>query len=235
MNDRLNQNGLYSNQIPFTTVVPSISDVSPASGTGGNQVTITGSNFGATQGSSTILFNGALTNAATWSDSSIAATVSAYATTGSAVVIVNGVPSNAVPFATSPTISSLTPVLALAGTVVTISGSNFGQTPGTGTVTFNGMPASPTSWSATSITVPVPAGALSGPVIVTVDGATSNLVNFTVGQSGESDVCMEQRGLPASSDSRVATRTGPLPHLNASKIVPVYKLSAGNLQVECKM
>ncbi len=56
---------------------------------------------------------------------------------------------------------------------------------------------------------------------------------------------MEQRGLPASrvalesigpeepasiSDSRVATRTGPLPQLNASKIVPVYKLSAGNLQ-----
>jgi hypothetical protein len=41
---------------------------------------------------------------------------------------------------------------------------------------------------------------------------------------------------PASiSDSRVATPTGPLPHLNASKIVLVYKLSAGNLQVECKI
>jgi hypothetical protein len=52
---------------------------------------------------------------------------------------------------------------------------------------------------------------------------------------------LEQRGLPASrvalesigpeepasiSDSRVATRTGPFPHLNASKIVP-------SLQVEC--
>jgi len=67
---------------------------------------------------------------------------------------------------------------------------------------------------------------------------------------GELDVCMEERGLPASrvavesigpeepvsiSDSAVATRTGPLPHLNASEIVAVYKLSAGNLQVECKI
>jgi hypothetical protein len=75
-------------------------------------------------------------------------------------------------------------------------------------------------------------------------------MRFGISVRGESDVCMEQRGLPASrvalesigpeepasvSDSRVATRTGPLPHLNASKIVPVYKLSAGNLQVECKI
>src|SRR3984957_16564083 len=75
-------------------------------------------------------------------------------------------------------------------------------------------------------------------------------MRFGIPVRGASDVCMEQRGLSASrvalesigveepasiSDSRVATRTGPIAHLNAPKTVPVYKLSAGNLQVECKI
>lgn len=98
----VNQGGLYSNRIPFTTVTPSITSVSPSSGTGGNQVTITGNNFGALQGSSTILFNGALTNAVSWSNSSIVASVSSYASTGNVVAIVNGVPTNPVAFSISP-------------------------------------------------------------------------------------------------------------------------------------
>jgi IPT/TIG domain/Bacterial Ig-like domain (group 2) len=176
------QNGLYSNQVPFTTVVPSITSLSPTSGTGGTPVTITGTNFGSTQGTSTILFNGAWTNAANWSNSSITATVSPYATSGNVVVIVNGVPSNAVPFTTAPSISGISPTMGIAGASVTITGSNFGQTQGTSTVTFNGIVASPTAWGATSISVSVPAGATSGPVVVTVNGVSSNLSAFTVGQ-----------------------------------------------------
>ena len=38
----------------------------------------------------------------------------------------------------------------------------------------------PTSWSATSITVPVPSGATTGNVVVTVGGVASNGVSFTV-------------------------------------------------------
>ena len=45
---------------------------------------------------------------------------------------------------------------------------------------FNGTAGTPTSWSATSITVPVPSGATSGNVVVTVSGVASNGVNFTV-------------------------------------------------------
>src|SRR2546428_7975427 len=37
---------------------PSITSVSPASGVVGNSVTIAGANFGATQGTSTVTFNG---------------------------------------------------------------------------------------------------------------------------------------------------------------------------------
>jgi hypothetical protein len=63
---------------------------------------------------------------------------------------------------------------------VTIAGTNFGATQGTSTVAFNGVPAVPSSWSASSLVVPVPAGATSGPVIVTVGGVASNALVFTV-------------------------------------------------------
>jgi YD repeat-containing protein len=60
---------------------------------------------------------------------------------------------------------------------VTIAGSNFGTS---GTVTFNGITATPTSWSANSIVTAVPAGASTGSVIVTVGTSGSNSYNFTV-------------------------------------------------------
>ncbi len=74
----------------------------------------------------------------------------------------------------APSITSLSPVSGAVGTAVTITGSNFGSTKGTSTVTFNGTAATPTSWSATSIVVPVPAGATTGNVVVTVGGVASN-------------------------------------------------------------
>ena len=58
---------------------------------------------------------------------------------------------------------------------------------GTSTVTFNGTAATPTTWSATSITVPVPAGATTGNVVVTVGGVASNGVAFT-GTAAAADV-----------------------------------------------
>jgi len=59
-------------------------------------------------------------------------------------------------------------------------GANFGAAQGTSTVTFNGIAATPTSWSATSITAAVPAGATTGNVVVTVGGVASNGVSFAV-------------------------------------------------------
>jgi hypothetical protein len=47
-------------------------------------------------------------------------------------------------------------------------------------VTFNGTAATPTSWSATSIVAPLPAGATTGNVVVTVGGLASNGMSFTV-------------------------------------------------------
>ncbi len=80
----------------------------------------------------------------------------------------------------APTVTSLSPTSGVIGTPVTIMGANFGAAQGTSTVTFNGIAATPTSWSATSITAAVPAGATTGNVVVTVGGVASNGVSFAV-------------------------------------------------------
>jgi hypothetical protein len=128
------------------------------------------------------------------------AQVPAGSTTGSVVVIVNGVPSNGVSFTVLPTpsITSLSPPSGAVGISVTITGTNFGATQGTSTVSFNGTAATPTSWSSSSITVPVPSGATTGSVVVTVGGVTSNGISFTV-QSG---------GFVATSGQMEAARYG---------------------------
>jgi RHS repeat-associated protein len=87
------------------------------------------------------------------------------------------------PAGATPTITSLAPTTGPVGTSVTITGTNFGTSQGTSTVTFAGVTATPTSWSNTSIVVPVPQGVPVGPaaVVVTVTGAgPSNSATFTV-------------------------------------------------------
>jgi hypothetical protein len=177
--------GVASNGVAFTvtTPAPSITSLNPTSGLVGASVTISGANFGATQGTSTVSF-GAMTAAATsWSATSIVANVPAGATTGTVVVTVGGVASNGVTFTITtpaPSITSLNPTSGLVGTPVTIAGANFGATQGTSTVKFGATTATATSWSATSIVANVPAGASTGNVVVTVGGAASNGVSFTV-------------------------------------------------------
>src|SRR5262249_24200105 len=51
---------------------------------------------------------------------------------------------------------------------------------GTNTLTFNGTTATPTSWSDTTIVAPVPSGATTGNVLVTVAGQGSNGSKFIV-------------------------------------------------------
>jgi hypothetical protein len=175
--------GVMSNAVVFTvTPAPSITNVSPNSGPVGAPVTITGANFGATQGTSTVAFNGTTATVSTWSATSIAVTVPAGAMTGNVVVTVGGVMSNAVVFTVTPapSITNVSPNSGLVGAPVTITGANFGATQGTSTVTFNGTAATVSTWSATSIAVTVPAGAMTGNVAVTVSGVMSNAVAFTV-------------------------------------------------------
>ncbi len=159
----------------FRNSPPSIASLSPTSGPVGTPVTLAGSYFGNTQGASTIAFNGALASPSTWSDTQIQVPVPSGASTGNVIVTVSGLASNGLSFTvlTAPVINSLSPTSGPVGTSVIISGINFGATQGSSTMTFNGISATATSWSDTQISVTVPSGAITGPVVVTVAGQTS--------------------------------------------------------------
>src|SRR5436309_9879173 len=82
------------------------------------------------------------------------------------------------PGGSAPTITSFAPTSGPVGTSVTLSGTNF---TGATAVTFNGVSASFTVTSATTIQVTVPAGATTGPLSVTTPGGTATSTNnFTV-------------------------------------------------------
>jgi hypothetical protein len=198
--------GVQSNGMSFTvTPPPNITSVSPTSGPIGTSVTITGANFGPTVGTiqSYVTFNGTQTRASNWTNTSITAPVPAGTTTGNVVVYVGGVPSNGILFTVTlpPSITSLSPNLGPPGASVTITGTNFGttQAQGSSAVTFNGTPANPTSWSATSIVVPVPAGATPGNVVVTVGGVASNGMTFTVTSTTGNIALVQHKSIDAGT------------------------------------
>jgi hypothetical protein len=194
--------GVDSNGKPFTVLpTPTISTLTPSTAAIGASVVIAGTNFGATQGTSTVKFNGTTASATSWSATSITATVPAGATTGNVVVTVSGVASAGKAFTVvaAPSITSLSPTSGAPGTVVTITGTNFGAAQGTGTVSFNGTAGTPTSWNATTIKVPVPTGATTGNVVVRASGVDSNGKPFTVPPSPIITSLSPNSGLPGSA------------------------------------
>ena len=145
-------------------------------------------------------------------------------------------------------ITSLTPASGVAGTSVTIGGTNFGDAQGASTITFNGTVATPTSWSATSIVVNVPAAATSGNVVLAVGGVASNGLAFTVPGTAQSitfDKIPDQifgilpfaipakasSGLPvsfASTTPAVCTVSGSTLNIVAAGVCSITASQAGN-------
>ena len=163
---------------------PYISGMSPTIGPVGTSVTIAGSNFGATQGSSTLTFNGVTATPTSWSSSQIVASVptSVPSGVGAVTVTVNGiagVPSES--FTTiKPIITSLAPPAAYIEGTLTLTGSGFGPSQAGSQVQFTGGVGTILTWSDTVINVLVPGAATTGPLAVVVDGVSSNSVQFTL-------------------------------------------------------
>jgi hypothetical protein len=178
-------------------------------------VVITGANFGATQGTSAVTFNGVTATPTRWSNQSLVVPVPTSATTGPVVVTAANVASNGVTFTvgTLPIISALSPTAGPVGTTITITGANFGATQGASTVKFNGVTATPTTWSNQSIVVPVPVGATTGPVVVTVGAAASNRVIFPVNDGSKSALLVVGSTTLSSADSAVKARLEGLGYL----------------------
>lgn len=79
-----------------------------------------------------------------------------------------------------PTINDIYPSMGRVGTPVAINGVNFGVVQLDSNVTFNGVEATPLTWSDALIITTVPDGASPGPVVVTTAAGSSNGVNFEV-------------------------------------------------------
>ena len=206
-NVSVRQSGVYSNGVAFTVVAgPSITSLSPISGMVGTVVTISGSNLGNGQ-SATVTFNGVAATPTNWTNTAITVPVPPSASSGSVLVTIGGLPSNGVAFTVVPSISSISPTTGPIGSTLTITGTSFGSSQGTSTVTFNGTLATSTSWGATSITVPVPSGATTGSVVVTVGGVASNGIVFTV-QSGAFIAANGQMGSALYGQTATQLTTG---------------------------
>ena len=164
--------------ITLTINRPTINSISPASGSVGSTVTITGTNF---DGVTAVAFGDqpAITYTVD-TPSQITATVPETAVNGPVTVTTPaGTATSATSFTLpAPTVTSFTPANGPAGTSVTITGTDF---LGATAVTFNGSAASFTVNTATQITATVPSGATTGTISVTTAGGTgTSAASFTV-------------------------------------------------------
>ena len=176
------QGGVWSNSVTFTVVTPNIMDVTPTGGVAGTQVTITGTGFGATQGSGNVWLGSTYGVVASWSDRQVVAAVASGSTSGVAQILQGGVWSNTVNFAVTIAlnISTVTPTSGVAGTQVTITGSGFGATQGNGNVWLGSNHGAVVSWSDTQVVATVASGAISGIVQIQRDAGSSNSIPFVV-------------------------------------------------------
>ena len=176
-----------SNGVTFDVLTPPVlSGIDPARGVAGSTVTLSGTDFGDTQGASSVSFGGvAAASYTSWSDTQVACLVPAGIEGPLQVTLTTtGGTSNGVTFdvLTPPVLSGIDPARGVAGSTVTLSGTDFGDTQGTSSISFGStLVASYTSWSDTGITCVVPAG-IEGEVQVTVttEDGTSNSLAFDV-------------------------------------------------------
>ena len=181
--------------------VPQITSVSPSRAQPNQTVTITGSNFGSSRGSSSVWVGSVRVPSFTgWSNTIIRFRIPTNMRSGNVTVRTADGTSNAVrlEITSGPYLSSVSPTRVKPGDLLTLTGSNFGRTRGGSYVLFtpNVWPTASSdyvTWSDTRIVVKVPAGAQSGDVKVVVGAQSSGTRRITV--EGEVVESLPSRGL----------------------------------------
>ncbi len=195
---------------PPVATLPKITGVSANYGAYYATIAVTGTNFGATQGTSAVNFNGVSANATVWSNTGITVTVPYHATTGNLAVRVGGRVSNGVAFTVepAPSVASFSPVSGPAGTVVTLSGQNLLDAQGNGQVWFGGMSLPILNSSSTSLQIAVPADAVTGAFDAHVNGVGVYTSAFTVTHSAQISSVNANYGAPYSKITLAGTNFG---------------------------
>jgi hypothetical protein len=162
----------------FTVLVPAITDVDPASGPTGAEITIHGEHFSAVPEDNDVRFAGdvsATVVSATETELVVVVPFEAYS--GAVSVTVRGktaVSANNFQLS-SPTYSEMTPDVGADGTEVVISGTGFSPVKEFNIVTFDGIQAEVTSVTDDALHVIVPAGVTTGELRISA-GANSTVV-----------------------------------------------------------
>ena len=165
--------GTYITSTNFT-VVPTLSNFTPAFGPPGTPVTISGANLNA--GGLTVTFNGGAASVGAPSFNSVAVTAPSSTTGPLVLTTVGGSATSSASFYYSAAVTSLIPTNSAPGTTVKITGNNF-----TGATAVNFTGGAATSFvvsNNTTIGAVVPAGVTTGPVSVTTPAGTVNSVGL---------------------------------------------------------
>lgn len=161
---------------PTPPVAAKITSLSPASGTPGTIVTLTGTGFSTTAANNKVLFNGKEAAITAATSTELTVTVPADAGTGAVTVSVNGATVAAGPVFTYIEPAKITSIDKTEGaynSIIIITGTGFGNGPDQNKVYFNGKEATVTAATATQLTVKVPLGAGTGIITLSVNGAPS--------------------------------------------------------------
>lgn len=196
-------------------LTPAITAFTPASGSVGTTVTITGTNFSATSANNIVKFNGTVATVSAAMGTQLTVVVPAGATSGNISVSVNNASATSVDEFTvisdgSPavTLGGFSPSSGAVGSSVTLTGTNFSATAANNSVTFNGISAVVTGATTTQLTVTVPLGASTGKIAVTVNGNTATSAeNFTVTASSSELTITSFTGSGATGSSIIITGT----------------------------
>ena len=183
-------------RIVVESASPRITSVSPRRVQYNQTVTITGSNFGSSRGSSTVRVGSiAIPSSAlaSWANTRIRFRVPTNVRSGNVTVRTSAGTSNAIRLEiTSPYLASVSPSRVNLGDRLTLTGANFRSSRGSGYVLFapNIWPTASSdyvTWSDSRIVVKVPAGAQSGDVkVITVGGSSGTKRIIVEGEVVES-------------------------------------------------
>lgn len=152
------------------TIAPTITSFEPLTGTFSDVITIRGNNFSLSKEDNLVSFNGIPATILSATRTELVVTVPAEANSGKiAVEVENLLATSSTDFITVPSIVSFTPDVGTPGTEVVIEGGNFSSVASNNIVNFNGVLATVTESTVTSITTTVPAGATTGTATIEVD------------------------------------------------------------------
>jgi hypothetical protein len=158
-----------------------LTGVSPGSGSAGTSVTLSGTGFGATQGSGTVTLGSIAGQVVSWSDTQVVATVATGSLSGIARVQQGGVLSNALSFIVPPsgggTVSKLVP---------TVSNMVVGETRTLQALNSSGQTVTGLTWTSSDSTIvslstdnpPVLSALAAGHVTITAGSATADVTVY---------------------------------------------------------